>query len=634
MGEMARAGEFEVGQEPTIANARMRLADYVARRIAQHGVRHVFMLTGGGAMHLNDALGRAEGLQYVCCHHEQAAAMAAESYARLSGRMAAVNVTTGPGGINALNGVHGAYTDSIPMIVLSGQVKRETLRHNATVLVRQLGDQEADISDMVKSITKFAVTVSSPLDIRYLLEKALWLAESGRPGPVWLDIPIDIQSSLIDPSQLRGFDPVAEGYGKDFAVPGEYGWLSGPDLERAAQDVVSALRQARRPVLMPGTGIRLSGMYEPFLDLADKLGVAVAPAWNAQDLVPDNHPLYVGRPGTVGDRSGNFAVQCSDLLLVLGCRLNIRQISYNYAGFAPDAKKIMVDVDAPELFKPTLSIDMPIHADLRTFIPALNNALDGYKAPSSHRTYVDWAMERRRRYPAVLPEYWETKGVVNPYCFTEKLFEALERDEVIVMADATAAVVTVQAAKLKEGQRLYSNSGAASMGYDLPATIGAWHAMPSAAKRIICLAGDGSIMQNLQELQTIIGQGIPAKIFLYNNSGYHSIRQTQQAYFDGHSVGCGPDSGVTFPDFGKVAQAFGFAYTRTSEHHDMARAIAEVLAAPGAAICEIFIDKDQNFAPKVSSRRLEDGSMVTAPLHDLAPFLPREELAEAMRVPE
>lgn len=615
-------------------NTRMRLADYVARRIAQHGVRHVFMLTGGGAMHLNDALGRAEGLHYVCCHHEQAAAMAAESYARLSGRMAAVNVTTGPGGINALNGVHGAYTDSIPMIVLSGQVKRETLRHNATVRVRQLGDQEADISDMVKSITKFAVTVSSPLDIRYLLEKALWLAESGRPGPVWLDIPIDIQSSLIDPSQLRGFDPVAEGYGKDFAVPGEYGWLTGSDLERAAQDVVSAVRQARRPVLMPGTGIRLAGMYEPFLELADRLGIAVAPAWNAQDLVPDDHPLYVGRPGSVGDRSGNFAVQCSDLLLILGCRLNIRQISYNYVGFAPDAKKIMVDVDAPELFKPTLSIDMPIHADLRTFIPALNKALDGYEAPSPHRTYVAWAMERRRRYPAVLPEYWETKGVVNPYCFTEELFEALEPNEVIVMADATAAVVTVQAAKLKEGQRLYSNSGAASMGYDLPATIGAWHAMPSSAKRIICLAGDGSIMQNLQELQTIIGQGIPAKIFLYNNSGYHSIRQTQQAYFDGHSVGCGPDSGVTFPDFGKVAQAFGFGYTRTSEHGDMSRAIAETLAAPGAAICEIFIDKGQNFAPKVSSRRLEDGSMVTAPLHDLAPFLPRDELAEAMRVPE
>ncbi len=625
-----------IGLEPARADMTtgpMRLADFVAQRIAAHGVRHVFMLTGGGAMHLNDALGRADGLRYVCFHHEQAAAMAAESYARLSGRIAALNVTTGPGGINAMNGVHGAFTDSIPMLVVSGQVKRETIRHNAPVVVRQLGDQEADIVDMVRSITKFAVTVSNPLDIRYLLEKALWLAETGRPGPVWLDIPIDVQSALIDPSHLRGFDPMADGYGQAHAVAREYGWLRGDDLDRTARQVIDAVRQARRPVMMPGTGIRIAGVHEQFLVLAERLGIAVAPAWNAQDLVPDDHPFYVGRPGTVGDRSGNFAVQGSDLLLVLGCRLNIRQISYNYAGFAPDATKIMVDVDAAELFKPTLSIDMPVHADLRTFMPALIAALDGYQTPAAHRTYVDWAMERRHRYPTVLPEYWQTQGVVNPYCFTETLFEALVPDEVIVMADATAAVVTVQAAKLKVGQRLYSNSGAASMGYDLPATIGAWYAMPAGAERIICLAGDGSIMQNLQELQTIIGQAIPAKIFLYNNSGYHSIRQTQQAYFDGHSVGCGPDSGVTFPDFGKIAQAFGFAYTCTSEHADMARAIAATLAAPGAAICEIFLDKEQSFAPKVSSRRLEDGSMVSAPLHDLAPFLPRDEVAEAMRLP-
>jgi len=634
MGSIEKAATFALPTaDARVDTVRIRLSDYIAQRIAEHGVRHVFMLTGGGAMHLNDALGRANGLQYVCFHHEQAAAMAAESYARLSGRLAALNVTTGPGGINALNGVHGAYTDSIPMLVLSGQVKRETLRHNAPVLVRQLGDQEADITDMVKSVTKFCAIVSNPLDIRYLLEKALWLAKTGRPGPVWLDIPIDVQSALIDPAQLHGFDPAIEGYGRDYAVPSEFGWLTGTALEQAAVNIVAAIREAKRPVMLPGTGIRAAGMYEPFLALAETLGIAIAPAWNAQDLVPDEHPLYVGRPGTVGDRSGNFAVQAADLLLVVGCRLNIRQISYNYAGFAPGAKKIMIDVDAAELFKPTISIDMPVHADLRTFIPAMTKALDGYETPSEHRAYVDWAMERRQRYPTVLPEYWQTKDVINPYCFTERLFEALSEDEVIVMADATAAVVTVQAAKLKKGQRLYSNSGAASMGYDLPATIGAWYAMPASAKRVICLAGDGSIMQNLQELQTIIGQGIPAKIFLYNNSGYHSIRQTQQAYFDGHSVGCGPDSGVTFPDFGKVAQAFGFAYTRTSRHDDMEQAIAETLAAPGAAICEIFIDKNQSFAPKVSSRRLEDGSMITAPLHDLAPFLPRDELARAMQTP-
>lgn len=613
--------------------SKVRLSDYVAQKLQAHGVRHVFMLTGGGAMHLNDAMGRVDGLQYVCCHHEQALAMAAESYTRLSGRLAALNVTTGPGGINALNGVHGAYTDSIAMIVLSGQVKRETLASNAPVRLRQLGDQEVDIVSMVRPITKFAAMVTEPQDIRYLLEKALWLAETGRPGPVWIDVPIDVQSALIDPETLHGFDPVREGYGRDYALPAEYGWKTGAALSAAVAEVLEAIKGAKRPVLLPGTGVRISGAYDIFLRIADKLGIPIAPAWNAQDLVADDHPLYVGRPGTVGDRAGNFAVQNSDCVLVLGCRLNIRQISYNFASFARAAKKIMVDVDAAELAKPTLNIDMPVHADLKAFLPELERALEGYETPVAHREYLSWAMERRRKYFPVLPEYWETKGVVNPYCFTEALFEQLEENEVIVMADATAAVVTVQAARLKKGQRLFSNSGAASMGYDLPATIGAWHAMSGGSKRVICMAGDGSIMQNLQELQTIVGQKIPAKIFLYNNAGYHSIRQSQQAHFNGFSVGCGPDSGVTFPDFEKIAMAFGFAYTQTSDHSDMRGAISKTLMADGPAICEIFVDKEQAFAPKLSSKRLEDGTMITAPLEDLAPFLPRDEFESNMIIP-
>lgn len=613
--------------------ARVRLADYVASRLAEHGVSHVFMLTGGGAMHLNDALGRAPGLTYVCCHHEQALSMAAEAYTRLSGRLAAVNVTTGPGGINALNGVHGAYTDSIAMFVVSGQVKRETLRQNAPVRLRQLGDQEADIVAMVKPITKFAALVETPGDIRYLVEKALWLATTGRPGPVWLDLPIDVQSALIDPETLHGFDARIEGYGRDYAIPAEYGWLTGEPLEVAARAVVAAVGAAERPVLLPGTGVRISGAHDAFLAVAERLGVPVAPGWNAQDVVDDAHPLYVGRPGTVGDRAGNFAVQNADLLLVLGCRLNIRQISYNFASFARAARKIMVDVDAAELLKPTLRIDMPVHADLATFLPAMLDALDGYKRPSAHTTFLGWAQERRRRYDPVLPEYWDTRGLVNPYCFTQALFDQLAPGEVIVMADATAAVVTVQAAKLKPGQRLFSNSGAASMGYELPAAIGAWHAMPQPRERVICMAGDGSIMQNLQELQTIVGQRIGAKIFLYNNAGYHSIRQSQQAHFQGFSVGCGPDSGVTFPDFERIAAAFGLGYTRTSDHGDMGEAIRATLAHPGPAICEVFVDKAQTFAPKLSSRKLEDGTMVTAPLEDLSPFLPRAELEENMLIP-
>jgi len=609
----------------------VRLADYIAETLVKHGIEHVFMLTGGGAMHLNDAFGRQPGLKYVCCHHEQALAMAAESYTRLSNKLACLNVTTGPGGINALNGVFGAYTDSIGMVCISGQVKRETLRANTGLALRQLGDQEVDIIAMVKPITKFAEILTDPADIRYLLEKALWLAQSGRPGPVWIDVPIDLQARPINPEDLRGFDPLREGYGQSYAIPAEYGALKGQALDAAAHDVIARIRAAERPVILPGTGVRISGMHDEFMRLIERLGVPVAPGWNAQDVIYDEHPCYAGRPGTVGDRAGNFAVQNADLLVTLGCRLNIRQISFNFDSFARGAFKVMVDIDKAELFKPTLRTDLPLHADLADFIPALLDASENYQPVAAHRGYLDWVLERRRRYPTVLAHYWEAKGVINPYCFSQTLFEELEDNDVVVMADATAAVVTCQVAHIKPGQRLYSNSGSASMGYDLPAAIGAWHA--SAGKRVICIAGDGSIMQNLQELQTIVGQRIPAKIFLYNNSGYHSIRQSQTAHFNGHAVGCGPESGVTFPDFGKIAAAFGLAYVRTSSHDDMREAIKATLAADGPALCEIMVDKTQAFEPKLSSRKLEDGSMVTAPLEDLAPFLSRDELKENMLIP-
>ena len=435
------------------------------------------------------------------------------------------------------------------------------------------------------------------------------------------------------PASLRGFDPMAEGFGREHAIPAEYGRLRGEALRHAARRIVEKLKVAERPAILPGTGVRISGAYADFMKAIEKIGAPVAAGWNAQDVIWNDHQLYAGRPGTVGDRPGNFTVQNSDFLLVLGCRLNIRQISYNWASFARAAYKVMVDVDTAEMRKPTLSIDLPVHADLAEFLPVLLEELEGYETPQAHRDYLAWCRERVDRYSTVLPEYWEAQGVINPYCFTEALFEQLREDEVIVMADATAAVVTVQAAKLKKGQRLFSNSGAASMGYDLPSAVGAWHAHKHEGDRIICMAGDGSVMQNIQELQTIVGQNIPAKIFLYNNEGYHSIRQSQQAHFAGFSVGCGPDSGVTFPDFERLAYGFGIPFVRTSDHADMAEAIARTLATPGPAICEIMVDKAQAFAPKLSSRRLDDGTMVTAPLEDLAPFLPREEMRENMLIP-
>lgn len=597
-----------------------RVADFIAACLSDKGLTDVFMVTGGGAMHLNDAFGRHPDLNVVCLHHEQACAMAAEAYARLGGRPAILNVTTGPGGINALNGVFGAYTDSLPMVVVSGQVRRETIAGNFPLPLRQLGDQEVDIVRMVGGITKSAVTVQDPARIAYELDKACALAVSGRPGPVWIDVPIDIQGAFIEPDELARFTPAADDE-----------LMSGEALRAAAREIVRRLGACKRPCVMPGTGVRIAGCAERFLGLAQRIGAPVATAFNAHDLVANDNPLYVGRPGTVGDRAGNFAVQNADFLLVLGCRLNIRQISYNWDSFARGAFKVMVDADAAELAKPTLAIDLPVHADLVAFFDALEQELAGYTPPAAHGQYLAWCRARLERYPVVLPEYWRTSDKVNPYCFAAALFDHLDTNDVVVTGDGTACVVTFQSANIKQGQRLFSNSGSASMGYDVPAAIGACWANPGS--RVVCVAGDGSLMMNLQELQSIVGQNLPIKLFVLNNDGYHSIRQTQQNYFPDNVVGCGPESGVTFPDFVKLGAAFGFPVSRISSHQGMGEAIAAALAAPGPTLTEVMLDKAQPFAPKLSSRRLEDGRMVTSALEDLAPFLPREEMAENMLIP-
>jgi len=574
------------------------------------------MVTGGGAMHLNDALGNCPGLVPVFCHHEQACAMAAEAYYRVTGRLAAVNVTTGPGAINAINGVFGAYVDSMPMVVISGQVKRETLVQSTGLPLRQLGDQEADVIGMVRGVTKYSALIDDPASIRYHLERALHLATFRRPGPVWLDVPVDVQATPIDPAALKPYDPQ-----EDFSL------FRTSDLPGQVEDVVARLGRAARPVIYVGTGIRLSGQYDRFLALADRLGVPVVPAWNSNDLLPDDQPAYAGRPGSLGTRAGNFTVQNADLVLVLGCRLNIRLVSYNWKSFAQNAHRIMVDVDAAELDKQTLSIDQKIHADLADFLPLLDAATAAWQP--RHGDWLAWCRERVKRYPVVLPEYWSKPEPVNPYCFMQRLFEQLADNDVIACGDGTACVTAFQAAIVKKGQRLFHNSGCASMGYDLPAAIGAAIAKPELA-RVVCLAGDGSIMMNLQELQTIVGYKLPVKVFVLNNSGYHSIRQTQSSFFAGRIVGCGTDSGLSFPDFGRLAAAFGMPFERCSRHAELQGAIARTLAHAGAAMCEVMLDLSQPFAPKLSSRKLEDGSMVTSSLEDMAPFLSREELRDNM----
>jgi acetolactate synthase-1/2/3 large subunit len=598
---------------------KVKLSAWVADQLVEHGITQAFMLTGGGAMHLNHSIGTHAGIATTFCHHEQALAMAAESYARLTQRPALVNVTSGPGGTNAITGVYGAYVDSIPMVVISGQVKNETTVRFTGLPLRQFGDQELDIEPIVRPITKYAVMVTDPSSIRYHLEKALYLASSGRPGPVWLDIPLDVQATMIDPEKLApGFDPA------ELDEP----WKR-TDVEAAARDIVAQLTNAERPVVFAGGGVRISGAYEDFLRLIDKLGVPVVTGWNAHDVLWNDHPLYCGRPGTVGDRGGNMVTQSADFLLILGSRLNIRQVSYNWTSFARAAFKAWVDVDPVELEKPTVKADLPVCADLKDMIPALIEAAPEAPAPD-HVQWLAWARERGPRFPIVLPEYRDHEPC-HPYVALESLFAALGGDDVVVTGNGSACVVGFQTADIKRGQRLWTNSGCATMGYDLPAAIGVC-AGRGPGERVICIAGDGSIMMNIQELQTIAGYQFPVKVFLLNNNGYVSIFQTHRNFFNGVEVGGGPKSNVTFPEVRKVAGAFGFAYTRAERHEDLDEAIRATLDAPGPAMCEILIDENVPFAPKLGAKQHPDGRITSPALEDLSPFLPREVLRDNMMI--
>jgi len=597
----------------------VRVADFIAQTLASWGIRDVFMVTGGGAMHLNDAIGRERRLRWHCCHHEQACAMAAEGYFRVHHRPALVNVTTGPGGTNAITGVYGAFVDSIAMVVVSGQVKWETTVRSTDLPLRQLGDQEIDIVKMVAPVTKCAVMVDDPAKVRYHLERALHLAVSGRPGPVWLDVPMNVQGAKVDPETLQGYDP------KEDAPVWE-----GPALAAQVRALYDRLATAERPCVLVGNGVNLAGCVGVFREWVEALGIPVTTGFSAHDVIASNHPLNIGRQGTIGDRAGNFAVQNSDLLIVLGARLTIRQISYGWHNFARAAWKVMVDIDAAELKKPTVAIDLPIHADLRDFFAeALKVQADrGTRVPAA---WLAWCQARKARYPVVLPSYWAQTEKVNPYCFVDALWDALADDDVVVTGDGTACIATFQAARLTGTQRLFSNGGSAPMGFDLPGAIGA--AVAREGKRVVCIAGDGSLQMNVQELQTVASQGLAIKLFVLNNEGYQSIRLTQQAYFPDNPIGYDAASGVAMPDFCKLAAAYGLPYLRVDGHATMREILSQFLAQPGPGVCEVLLDLRQPFAPKTASRRLDDGRMVSAPLEDLAPFLPREEFADNLLIP-
>lgn len=593
---------------------KIKAAQYIADFLVEKGVEHMFTVTGGGAMHLNDAFGHKEGLACIYNHHEQASAIAAEGYARLTGKVAAVCVTSGPGGTNALTGVLGGWQDSIPMFIISGQVKRETTTWSTDVPLRQLGDQEFQIVDCVKGMTKYAHMLTEPSELRYHLEKAWYLCMNGRKGPVWLDIPVDVQAALVETEELEGFD------GAETAVCER---REHPSYDKGlTSQIIHKIRNARRPVILAGTGIRLGNAHEEFLKAADLLKIPVVTAWNAHDVLWQEHPYYCGRPGSVGTRGGNFVVQNSDLLLVLGCRLNIRQISYNYKEFAKNAYKIVVDIDGAELRKPTVHVDMPIHADVKEVLESLLE--EGYSGgKQEHREWLAWCKRIDRKYPATPASYYDAGKPLNPYVFMTGLSRELAEEDKIICGNGSACVIGFQALELKKGQRLFTNSGCAAMGYGFPAALGC--AVAEKGKRVICIDGDGSFQMNLQELQTVVYNRLNIKIFILNNNGYHSIRQTQTNLFQPPLVGVCDGNGISFPSLEKLAYAYGLSYAKVSSLENMPEGIQSTLQTQGPVICEVIVDPEQNFEPKLSSKVLPDGRIVSPEIDDMYPFLSREE---------
>ena len=729
---------------------KVKVARYIARLLAENGITQVFSVTGGGAMHLNDALGHEVGLNKLYMHHEQACAIAAESYARIYNKPACLCVTTGPGGTNAITGVVGAWLDSIPMIVLSGQVRYDTTARWSGTGIRAMGDQEYDITKSIDGMTKYSEMITDPGKIRYALEKCIWLSQTGRPGPCWLDIPLDIQGAYVEEDDLYGFDP--EEYLKDVKerteiLKGSKGKLTPSFIQKneippekpsieLIKLIVEKIKNSKRPVFYTGNGIRIAGAHELFKKVSMQLGIPVVTGWNNQDCIEDDNPLYVGRAGNMGDRPGNFAVQNADLIFAVGSRLSIRQVGYNYKTWAREAYVMVCDVDAEELKKPSVHCDLPIHANAKDLLCMMNEYLskEGYgisqsglhdihigaKAPVLKtvfdggeglpgKNWLETCAYWKKRYP-VYQDKFAASGADEPanvYEFFRVLSERLSEDQVTVVGNGSPCVVGGHSYIIKNGTRFISNSAIASMGYDLPAAIGAcvachdvcgkvypvdFDAVDEAYEKgefktcsergenagsteatlkknicdrerfvtdkayalgelesanrnkywaghgevyppyyehdIICPTGDGSIQMNLQELQTIISHRMPIKIFIINNNGYHSIRQTQTNLFSENPlVGVGGDSmDLSFPDFERLARAYGFPFVRARHNTELAKAVEDTLNISGPAICEIIVDTHQNFEPKSSAKKLPDGSLVSPPLEDLSPFLSDEEM--------
>lgn len=593
---------------------KQRLSDYISDFLVAHGISDVFTVTGGGAMYLNDAFGHNPGLHCIYNHHEQAAAMAAEAYARIDNKIAAVCVTTGPGATNAITGAVCGWMDSIPMLIFSGQARYATTVYSSGLKLRTRGVQEFDIIGSVKNMTKYCALVKDPNNIRTVLEKALYEAQNGRPGPCWLDIPLDVQGAIIDTEELEPFIPPEE---------------KKNIQEDTAKLIIGKIQKAERPVLFAGNGIRLAGAHKAFIELVDKLNIPVVTGMSSVDAIASDHRLYVGRCGNTGDRAGNFAVQNSDLFFSIGSRLSFFQTGFNYKTWARKAYKIVNDIDDQELEKDSINADMKICCDANQLIHLLIKLLP--KPLQEKKEWTQWCTERKKKYPVVLDKH-RMDSQPNIYAFYDVFTRKLKDDDKLVISVGTSRVAGSQASYITEGMRLITNPSTAAMGYCLPAAIGV--CIANDKKKTYLVTGEGSLQMNIQELQTIIHNKLPIIIFVMNNQGYHSIRMTQRSFFGNTLVGVGSDSGdLSFPDLAKLAPAYGLGYRRCEKMEDMNEAIEWAMEQKNACICEMMLSTNQVTEPKAASKRMEDGKMISAPLEDMAPFLSEEELLDNMLIP-
>ena len=593
---------------------KIKVSDYVVKCLEKTGSEYMFMLPGGGAMHLNDSLGKSKVIKYVCTQNEQGAAIAAEGYARVSGTPGLLMVTTGPGGTNALTGVAGAYIESTPMIVISGQVKRlDMIRGQG---LRQQGMQELDIVASVRPMTKYAALVDDPRLIRYHMERAIYEATHGRKGPVWLDIPLDVQASMVEEDELLGYDP--------FDPP-------LPSVERVVLDIIDRLNRSDRPVLLAGNGIRLSGAIKDFRELEKLMGIPVLTTWNGIDLVEEEDPLYFGRPGGLGHRYANFIQQNSDFFMSIGARMNLLQTGYNFDGFAREAVKVMVDIDACELRKINVRPDIPVQADAGEFIRTMLRYAD--RIEKKDRTqWLDYAHRLKKTYPIILPEYREQKELVNTYCLIDTISDMLTPDDIYVSGSSGSCIdISMQAFKVKSGQRVFCTKGLASMGYGLPASIGA--CLASGGRRTVGVNGDGGFVMNIQELETIRRLDLPIKIFVLCNNGYGAIQATQTNIFSKHFVACNNSSGLSLPDVAKVAEAYGIKTFTIESNSGLRETVAEVLEYNGPVICKVMTPIELTAFPKQVSYKRSDGQMESLPLEYMNPPLPDEEFRSNMIIP-